>query len=37
MLYVAKVLARALRNKFPLVPEKDVLKVIGKNIATDIL
>ena len=30
MLYVAKVLARALRNKFPLVPEKDVLKVIGK-------
>lgn len=29
MLYVAKVLARALRNKFPLVPEKDVLKVIG--------
>lgn len=31
MLYVAKVLARALRNKFPLVPEKDVLKVIGKS------
>lgn len=29
MLYVAKVLARAIRNKFPLVPEKDVLKIIG--------
>ena len=29
MLYVAKVLARALRKKFPLVAEKDILKVIG--------
>ena len=29
MLYVAKVLAKALRNKFPTVPEKDILKVIG--------
>ena len=32
MLYVAKVLARALREKFPHVAEKDVLKVIGNLI-----
>ena len=31
MLYVAKVLARALRNKFPREPEKDVLKIIGRT------
>lgn len=32
MLYVAEVLAKALRNKFPLAPEKDILNVIGKYI-----
>lgn len=29
MLYVAKVLSKSIRSKFPHVPEKDVLKIIG--------
>lgn len=37
MLYVAKVLARSIRSKFPLVPEKDILKIIGKHIFASVI